>query len=164
MLEKINEFALRIAMCGSLGRTIGGSIIASLFAIPLLLAGRLVWKFSYSWFVIGGLIFFSVCCAIIQLALAAISDQSPSAIVLDKVLGMSIALAGISFSLRYWKVLLVAFALFHVLNIFARPLFLLNQMFAKIDGMLNVIGVVAPDLFFGVMTNIIIRAAMFFFR
>lgn len=164
MLEKINEFALRIAMCGGLGRTIGGSIIASLFAIPLLLVGRLVWKFSYSWLMIGVLVFFGVCCGIIQLSLRAISDQSPSSIVLDKVLGMSIALAGVSFSFRYWKILLVAFALFHVLNLFVRPLFLLNQMFAKIDGMNNVIGVVAADLFFGVATNLIIRIAMLFFR
>lgn len=163
MLEKINEFALRIAMCGGLGRTIGGSIVASLFAVPLLLLGRIVWRFSYSWFMIGGLVFFAACCGIIQLALGAISDQSPSSIVLDKMLGMSIALAGISFSFRYWKILLLAFVLFHILNLFARPLFLFNQMFAKIDGMHNVIGIVSSDLFFGVMTNIVIRLAMLLF-
>ena len=163
MLEKINEFALRIAMCGKLGQTIGGSIIASLFALPLLLVGRIVWKFSYSWFMVGTVLLFGICCGIIQLALGAISDQSPSSIVIDKVLGMLIALAGISFSFRYWKILLIAFVLFHVLNLFARPLFLFNSFFAKIDAMHNVIGIVSIDLFFGVMTNIIIRCVMLLF-
>jgi phosphatidylglycerophosphatase A len=162
MLEKINELALKVAMCGGLGRTIGGSIIASLFAIPVLLLGRIVWRFSFSWYMIGALIFFGVSIFIIQLSLRAISDQASSAIVLDKMLGMTIALAGISFSLRYWKILIVAFVLFHILNLLVRPLFVLNQTFAKIDSMQNVIGVVASDLFFGVTVNIIIRIAMLF--
>ncbi len=79
--------------------------------------------------------------------------NDPSCIVIDEVSGMLLSLVFLPYS---WKIVLSAFILFRVLDIF-KP-FPINR-FQKMSGSLGIMG---DDILAGIFTNIILQAALRF--
>ncbi|MFH1398178.1 MAG: phosphatidylglycerophosphatase A [Candidatus Omnitrophota bacterium] len=83
----------------------------------------------------------------------ALGRNDPSCIVIDEVCGMLLSLVFLPYS---WKIVLSAFILFRVLDIF-KP-FPISR-FQKMRGSLGIMG---DDILAGIFTNIILQAALRF--
>jgi phosphatidylglycerophosphatase A len=83
----------------------------------------------------------------------ALGKNDPSCIVIDEVSGMLLSLVFLPYS---WKIVLFAFILFRVLDIF-KP-FPISK-FQKMSGSLGIMG---DDILAGIFTNIILQAALRF--
>ena len=115
MLTNIKAFCFRIATLGGLGERLGGSIIASLLAIPALFFLRTLYWFSHTIFFVSVGVIALGSFLIINMALRYEIDKDPSVIVLDKFLAFILVFAGIYPSI---KILIVGFILFHLFRFF----------------------------------------------
>lgn len=165
--EKIKETSLYIATCGGLNKYPGGGLLASLLAIPLVLFGRGI-DLIFNWgFYVNFIIFLAFVLSIIYLSYMAPSleyqvhgeDGAKPKIFIDKVLGLSIVFWGIPFA--SWKVVLGGFVLFHLFH-FIKPLLSKYEYLDKLDLLPSVLGVVATDIVFGFIANIILRVIVMF--
>ncbi len=116
MMMRVKEYCFKIASFWGLGERLGGSVLATALAIPVLFLLRA----CYSW--LNATAFFPIIIAIalvstlvIYLALQHHTDRDPSVIVLDKFLAFLVVFAGIKPSV---KLIVVGFLLFHALRFF----------------------------------------------
>ena len=154
MIETIKRYCLNLATLGRVGHWPSGSLIASLLAIALLAAGRVVYLVHpgtmYTLLAIVIVLFL----AAMQLGIGARTDDSPR-IVLDRTLGTMLAFAGISFSLDYWRLIIFGLILFHIFNLLLSYVrFAYVETLEKLPG---VLGLVASELLAGILVNIILR-------
>lgn len=155
-LEEVKQYSLKAASLWGMGERFGGIIIASLTSLLVLFIGKLAFFINNSLGYAFYCIFFIASALIVGCALNAISDKNPSRIVLDKVIGMTIALSGISLKLRYWKLLLAGFITYHLL-LLAKPLLLRYKLFRKIEELPYGLEILTNDIIFGTVVNIILR-------
>ena len=152
-LQKAKEVSYNIATFGKFGKSTLGMFLASLLAFPILFVDRIfynIWPSLSYWFL--GLVFVSSA-LIILLALNLISDEYPSNIVLNKVIGMMITFAFIPLKL---KLMLFGFIFFHIIN-FLRP-FLFNKTIGeKISNLPFGLGILVGDIITGVFCNIFLQ-------
>ena len=151
--EKIKTASFKIATIGSLGEWWFGGVIASLLAIPILLLQSIYWLSLslFYWIVSLGSILFLLA---IQWTLKQNPDKPASNIVLDKVIGMIIALAAITLK---WRVIIFAFALFHFLNIF-RPFNFYKKLITYMEKLPDVFGILGGDILSGICVNLLLQA------
>ncbi len=115
-MEIIKRYSLNLATLGRVGHWPTGSLVASLLAIVLLVAARLVYLLSPATMQVLVVTTIVVFLAAMQLGISARTDDSP-AIVLDRTIGTMLAFAGISFSLDYWRLIIFGLILFHIFNL-----------------------------------------------
>lgn len=156
VMEKIRQYCLKVASFWGIGEWPFGSIIASLFAFIILTLGKAAFLISDSFGYLFYLLFFGISFLIVWLALNAISEKNASIIVLDKVVGTTIALSGIVLKASHWKLILIGFITFHVL-IFCRTVFLRYKFFRQIEELPGALGVFATDGVFSIGVNIVLR-------
>ena len=153
ILEKIKEICFNVATIGGLGKWRTGSFLASLLAFPLLIFDRILYDISptlFYWFICLFLVF---CWLVIYFALNFISDEYPSTIVIDKVIGMMITFAFIPLK---WKLMVFGFIFFHVVDFF-RPLVLREGLGRKINELPFGLGILAGDAVSGVICNLFLQ-------
>ena len=161
MLQKLDEISLYSATAGNLGMVLGGSIIASLFVIPLKIITSLLWQLSPSLDHLFWFLFLAASCFAIYKALMHYNGYERNFIVLDSVVGMSIAFAGISLGFDQTRLFMFGFVLFHVLR-FCKPLFLLNKHIAQLYSLPHVLGFLAGPVMYGIIVNCILRMALWY--
>ncbi len=115
MITSIKAFSFQIASFWGLGERLGGSIMASLLAIPALFLLRTLYWVNTNAFYISMTVLILGSFFIIHLALCHKINKDPSVIVLDKFLAFIIALTAIQPSI---KIIVVGFMLFHLLRFF----------------------------------------------
>jgi phosphatidylglycerophosphatase A len=151
--ERLKNFCYTIATLGSLGEWWLGGVIASAFAIPLLFLFRsLFWiraSFFY-WLLVVSLV---ACVLVVHFALRAKPEIAKDSIVLDKIVGVMIALAGVS--LR-WRIVIFGLILFHVLNTL-RPFWFYRSVVRHIERIPGSIGVFGADLLSGALVNVFLH-------
>ena len=153
ILEKIKKFSFNIASIGGLGRWKTGNFVASLLAFPLLAVDRILYNFSstlFYWFVALSLGFGWL---ITYFALKFISDEYPSSIVINKVIGMMITFAFIPLK---WKLMVFGFIFFHIVDFF-RPILLREGLGRKINELPFGLGILAGDIVSGVICNVFLQ-------
>lgn len=144
---------LRISTCGPLGEMRGGSLLASLFAVPLVFILRLInWLSPHIDFILYAMLML-LCVLSLYVAARALSDQDTSVIVLDKMLGLSIAYWCIPFS---FKIYAMGFLLFHCVN-FMLPMLIAKTWDIHIDRFPHVIGIIASDVLAGISIHFLLR-------
>ena len=140
-----------IASMGRLGSVLGGGILASISAFPIVLVGSfLFWlmpALGY-WFYGVGLIAGT---SIIWAALRVVAPYDSSEIVLDSVMGMSLAFGGTVLRFREWKLYLCLFVLYHLLE-FAGSYVARRQCIACMQPQ-QFLGVLLPDLLSGMCVH-----------
>ena len=154
MIEKLQQWCLNLATLGKVGYFPSGSFIASLLALVLIFAGRVVYLVSPTAMHVLSGVLVAVFLLAMQLGLSAHTDDSPR-IVLDRTLGAMIAFVGISFSLDYWRLIVFGLLLFHIFNLllsYAR--FTYVDMLEKLPG---VLGLIASEVLAGLLVNLILR-------
>ncbi len=154
MIEKLQQWCLNLATLGRVGYWPSGSFIASLVAIVLLMAGRVVYLVSPTAMHVLAGIFIVVFLIAMQIGLSVRSEASPR-IVLDRLLGTMLAFAGIAFSFEYWRLIIFGLLLFHLFNLllsYAR--FSHIEALEKLPG---VLGLVASEVIAGLLVNVILR-------
>lgn len=156
--ERMRRICFSIASLGSLGERWLGGVLASTLAIPLLfLFQSLYWlnNLIFYWtLALAGLLFL----VIIQWALLSYRDdfdkcRVANAIVVDKIIGAMIALAGVP--LR-WRVVIFGFVLFHVVNT-VRPFYWYRKLLNHLERLPGVFGVLLGDLLSGVLVNVFLH-------
>lgn len=115
MLINLKEFCFRIATFNGLGERLGGSLFATLLAIPALFFLRGLYWFNNTTFFIAISIVAALAFIIINMALRHHLDRDPSVIVLDKFLAFIVVFAGIQPNI---KIIVVGFLLFHLFRFF----------------------------------------------
>ncbi|MBD3231677.1 hypothetical protein GF322_03365 [Candidatus Dependentiae bacterium] len=160
IFQKIKEISFKLASFGRLGQSTLGMFLSSLAAFPILFLGRILYDINstiFYWF-IGLVVVFSI--VIISFALHFISDEYPSNIVLDKVIGMMLTFAFIP--LR-WKLMLFGFVFFHVVNFF-RPFLFCKTLGKRINELPFGLGILAGDVVTGVICNIFLQIIVWVVR
>ena len=164
-LERVKNFFFDIATCYGLGNRVGGSLIASLLAIPLLLASRIIlliapWDIFIQFFVFIFLSFIIVHFALQSskehYQIYGAEEVEKARIVLDKVVGMTITLSSISFKFDNFKIILLGYGLYHIL-LFIKPLLLRYEIFKKIESLPGALGILVSDIVFGMFVNVVVR-------
>jgi len=153
ILEKLREVCFNVATIGKLGEWRGGGFIASLFAFPLLLVSRFFYDVAHYIFYWTVGIFILFYFLIIYLALGFISDRYTSDIVLDRIVGMFIAFAFVPLK---WKLMLLGFIMFHVINFF-RPFFFYKILEEKIEKFSLSLKIFVGSLLSGLICNIFLQ-------
>jgi phosphatidylglycerophosphatase A len=163
IINYFKKFCYDVATFGGLGEWFIGGFIASFFAVPLVLIGRALSYLMpsiFHWFILGFIVFAII---VIQVAYSSLEEKKDSVIVLDKMVGMIIALYGITIRMANWKVILVGYGCFFVLTLL-KPLLLRSKFLHRIDHMSGVVGVLASDVIFGVITNLLLRLILFLIK
>jgi len=151
--EKIKNFCFKFATFGALGEWWLGGVVASVFAIPSLLFFQSVYWFSHKifyWFLLFCAILFFI---VIQYAIYADPEKAPRTIVLDKVIGVMIALAGVP--LR-WRVIIFGFLMFHVLNTL-KPFFWYRKVIRRVERVPGILGVLGADVLSAALVNVFLH-------
>jgi len=151
--EKIKTVCYAIATLGSLGEWALGGVFASALAIPLLFLYRSVYWLSgtiFYWLVVSSI---ALSALIMQVALQRTEATVRSPIVLDKIIGVMIALIGIQ--LR-WRVVIFGFILFHFLNTL-KPFWWYRSVIDRIERIPGVMGLVGSDLLSGALVNVFLH-------
>lgn len=158
----LREMCYKIATFNGLGEWIGGGLLASFMSVPLVLVGRLVDYLlpSLFYWVVG--IIFIVIFIIVYFAYGELEERDPSSLVISKTIGMSLALFGIPLYLGDWKLILIGFLFFFILN-FLKPVLVLIGGIKRIIELRGVVGLLLTDLLFGGVVNLILRASIFLF-
>jgi phosphatidylglycerophosphatase A len=156
----IREKCVEIATCGPLGRMRFGGMIASLLAFPITFAMTgLYWLDHQSAsIVLTASIFFIM--IVSHIALKTPGEQDPSMIVVDRVIGLSIALMYISFSIKFF---IVGFLLFHLLH-YIFPLVMQSAWKIDIAELPGVLAVVTSSMVSGLIVQIVFRVLAWFIR
>ena len=138
-----------IATGGPIGYINGGGTVMSFCTLPLIII--ISYYMPYLYF---GYLVILICCSydIIKKILHNYKEKDPKVIVLDEVIGMSIACYHIPLT---WYYLLAAFILFRLFDIF-KPLGI--HSFESISG---AGGIIADDMVAGLYTLIIIHATIY---
>jgi phosphatidylglycerophosphatase A len=158
----LRETCYKVATFGGWGEWLGGGVLASFAAIPLVLIGRLVYSLVPSlfyWF--AGIIFVGICAAV-QLAHGVLEEKDPSVLVISKTVGMAIAFFGIPLYWADWKLILIGFIFFFILS-FLKPVLMLVGGLKNIMGLPGAVGLLIGDILFGGVVNLILRLSMFIF-
>jgi len=153
IVNKIKEICFNVATFGKLGEWWIGGFLATVIVFPSLFLGRFLYGYFptiFYWLVFILVVFSFVS---IYLALNIISDKYPSVIVLDKVWGMFVAFAYIPLQ---WKLMLVGFVLFHMIN-FLRPILFCKTLGKRIDELPFKLGIIVGDLISGLICNIFLQ-------
>ena len=161
MFTRLKEFCFnistyRISAYQSIGEWKTGSLIASLFAIPLIYLLRGFYSLNPKIFYTIILIITTLTIVIIQGALRHITDKNSSTIVIDKTFGFALVFLGIAFNM---KLIIVGLFIFHILN-FLYPL--LISKFCKIDlnNLPGALSIIIPDIIAGLSVNLFFRFTM----
>ena len=153
ILQKIRELSFKIATIGKIGEWTGGSLVASSLAFPVILASRLSIDFIQPVFWTGVGIFLVLYFFILYFALGFISDRYPSDIVLDRFVGLLIAFAYIPLK---WKLMLLGFCMFHVINFF-RPFFFYKLFEEKLERFSLSLKIFIGTILSGILCNILLQ-------
>lgn len=149
----IHKLCYAIATLGSLGEWRVGRIIAFIFAIPFLFLFRSIYWLNqtvFMWTLLGVMV---LSVLIIQVALQVDLENSKKFIVLDKVIGAMLALAGIS--LR-WRIVIFALILFYIINTL-KPFYYHKKISSYIERLPGVAGVLGVELLSGLSVNLFLR-------
>ncbi len=158
----LRETCYKVATFGGLGEWLGGGILASLAAIPLVLIGRLVYYLVPSLFYwLVGIVFVGIC-VMVQLACGVLEEKDSSVLVTSKTVGMAIAFFGIPLYWGDWKLILIGFLFFFILS-FLKPVLMLVGGVKSVISLPGAAGLLLTDILFGGMVNLILRLSMFFF-
>lgn len=150
---KLKTACLRFATLGALGGWQFGGIVASIFAVPLLLFFQSIYWLSgtlFSWLILVVAIIFL---GSIQIALLAGSERVARFIVLDKIIGVMIALAGVP--LR-WRIIFFGLLLFHLLNT-VKPFLWYRKVVRRIEHLPGIFGVLGADILSGLVVNVFLQ-------
>ena len=149
----IKEILFEISTCGPLGKMYGGGLIASLLAIPLVFICQLLnWLSPNVHLVLHGV---ALLVALLAMYVAARipNEYDSSAIVLDKVIGLSIVYCCIPFSVKLY---VIGFLCFHIGNIIL-PWAIAKAWDFHLDQLPNVAGIIASDLLAGISVHLLLR-------
>ncbi len=153
ILGKIREFSFNFATIGRLGGWLGGGLIASLLAFPLILIFRFFENLTpdfFTWLLIFCLIFYVL---IIFFAVGFVSDRFPSEIVLDRIVGLTIAFWSIPMQ---WKLLVTGFIAFHLFNFF-RVFFFYKVLEEKLEKISYSLKIIIGSMVSGFLCNLFLR-------
>jgi hypothetical protein len=153
ILEKLKEYSFDLATVGRIGSWFGGGLIASFLAFPLILILRFfanITPYFFYWLLVSLFIFYVI---IIFLAVNFISDRFPSEIVLDRIVGLTIAFWAIPI---HWKLMVVSFFAFHLINFF-RPFFFYKILEEKIEKFSFALSIIIGSIISGVLLNLFMR-------
>lgn len=149
----IKEILYNISTCGPLGAMHGGGLIASLLAIPLVLVCQLLnWISPNIHLVLHGLAL-TIAILAMYATLRMIGEQDSSVIVLDKVIGLSIAYCCIPLSIKLY---VIGFLLFHLGNVLF-PWIVAKTWDVHINKYPHIFGILASDLLAGIAVQFILR-------
>jgi phosphatidylglycerophosphatase A len=112
-------------------------------------------RLSWSWAVMGVLLFIIFSIIIAQLAEGILKKQDPANVVIDEVVGMLLTLFALEIN---FITIILGFILFRILDIL-KP-FPVGWLDKKLTGG---IGIVADDVAAGIMSNLILRIILFSF-
>lgn len=151
--ERIKGFCSTFSTLGALGEWWLGGLVASIFAIPLLLFFQSIYWFSFhlfAWTLVFTIALFLI---VIQCTIFANREKAQDIIVLDKIIGVMIALAGVS--LR-WRIIFFGFLLFHLLNT-VKPFLWYRKVLRRVDHLPGIFGILGSDILSGVVVNIFLQ-------
>ncbi len=154
MIEKLQHWSLGLATLGRVGYWPSGSFVASLLALVLLAAGRVVYLLSPTAMQVCTFIVLIVFLLAMQLGMGVRTEQSPR-IVLDRTLGAMLAFYGIAFSPDYWRLIIFGLLLFHLFNLLLS--YVRIKQVQTLSALPGVLGLVASEVFSGLLVNIILR-------
>ena len=149
-----------IATAGLLGEKLFGGILASLLAIPLVLALAtlsLLGANLFYWLLSVAAVLVLI---VTQWALLYDPERAPKSIAIDKIIGLLIALIGVPFTL---KVILFGVIFFHLVNQFHVFRFyrIVTAWLEKLPG---VLGILIPDIVSGILVNGVIHVIIWVAR
>lgn len=153
ILQKIREISFKIATLGKIGEWTGGSLVASLLGFPIILISRLTFDFiePVFWSAVG--VLFVLYFFILYFALGFVADKYPSDIVLDRLVGILISFAFVPLK---WKLMLIGFIMFQVINFF-RP-FLFYKLFEeKLERFSFSLKIFTGTIVSGIICNILLQ-------
>lgn len=147
------EFLYKVSTCGPLGEMHGGGIVASLIAIPTVIVFRLFYWLSPNLHLFAQSIFFLASVLAMYATLCFFKEKDPSIIVLDKVIGLSIAYCCLPVNIKLY---IVGFLLFHIAGILL-PWFIKRTWKYDLCELPHVLGVVVSDVVAGISVHILLR-------
>lgn len=115
MITNIKALSFSISTFGGLGERLGGSLVASLLAVPAYFLLRMLYWYNSSLFITIATLLSIFSIVITYLALHHEIDKDPSVIVIDKWWGFLLAFVGINPSI---KMFFVGFVLYHLFRFF----------------------------------------------
>lgn len=156
ILGKLREYSFNFATLGGLGSWFGGGLISSALAFPLILVLRFFADMTphFFYWLVASLFTFYV--MVIFLAVGFISDRFPSEIVLDRIVGLTIAFWSIPI---HWKLMVVGLLSFHLINFF-RPFVFYKILEEKIEKFSFGLNIIVGSILSGIILNIFMRMAV----
>lgn len=156
MMVKIKELCFKIASFWGLGEYVFGWLCAAVLAVPVLL-----------FFSLGCFLSVTVCCVIesifILVGLLAIygalrfeTDSHPGVIVINHMLGMTIALLHLPLTIKF---MCFGFILFYIFKYFI-PLLLVHFYDLDVERLPMMVNVVGGDILAGVLVNCFFRLVL----
>jgi len=159
IVKNLREYCFDISTLWGLGEWKTGSLLSSLLAFPILLIGKIIYRFlpHVIYWISGIGLFFSF--LIVSLAYGFLTDKDKSTIVLDRIIGMIVAFLYIPLT---FKLMIVGFILFHVIKFFTTFLFykISNR---KMESLFGGVGTVLGDIVSGLLCNVILQIIRLFF-
>ena len=160
MFTKIREFCFNVSTLGPVGGYRLKNQIAPLFAIPLLYFVRIISVikpgFVFLFFILLAL-FISIAS---HLALNFLTDESPSHLVINKVVGFFLALVSIPFGLKF---LITGYALFLIADIFW-PFVFSHVWNINLKNLPGILGFLLESVIAGATVNIFFRLVVWLAR
>jgi len=152
-IEKIKKICFYLATCGYLGEWWLGGLVASVFAIPLILLFQSIYWLSptiFWWFLVAVVVLLLIT---VQMAVMFDNERAARVVVLDKIVGVMIALAGVPLK---WRVIFFGFILFHILNA-VQPSNWYRKIVRSIEKLPGLFGIFGAELFAALLVNISLR-------
>ncbi|MCF7799514.1 phosphatidylglycerophosphatase A [Candidatus Babeliales bacterium] len=153
ILRRLEEYCYDIATLGKIGYWPFGGIIASLFAFPVIIIGKLLHGFNitfFNWVTLLSIIFVFF---IVWLASRFISEEFSQNIVIDKIVGLVVTFIYVPF---YFKIAVFGFIIFNVIN-FSRRALNYRSLYRRTENLPFGLGIILGDVVSGIISNLIIH-------
>ena len=158
----LKEKCLFIATCGTIGSWRFGGILASLIAFPIVFGMKTLYWFDPHLAAITAAALIFLTLVIIHISLNVIAQQDASAIVIDRLIGLSMAFMYVPIALNPYKFILVGFFFFHLLYFFIKS----HQwdQLISLSSLPTVVSVVAPSILAGISVQLFFRLMLWIVR
>ncbi|MFA5074674.1 MAG: phosphatidylglycerophosphatase A [Candidatus Babeliales bacterium] len=153
ILRRVEEYCYDISTLGKIGYWPFGGVIASLFAFPVIIIGKLLRSFNitfFNWVTLLAVIFVFL---VVWLASKFISEEFAQNIVIDKIVGLIVTFIYVPF---YFKLAVFGFVIFHIIN-FARRALIYRNIYHKTENLPFGLGIILGDVVAGIISNLIIH-------
>ncbi len=145
-----------IATCGNMGNFRLGGLLASLLAYPIIFGMKaLYWIDPHLASIVTTVLIF-ISLVIVHIAVNTISEEDTSMIVIDRVVGLSLAFMYVPFTFKF---ILVGFIFFHLLyNLY--PIIIENSLNLNVESLPSLLSVSSASILSGISVQLFFRLMM----